>query len=74
MFFGLFLVKIVMAIYKKPAEYRFATIRQGLFWAVLGFVAGIYCLQPLMKATHREEKAILPKLIEQDERKAQLQT
>lgn len=63
-----------MAIYKKPAKYRFATIRQGLFWAVLGLFAGVYCLQPLMKATHREEKAILPKLIDEEEERVKSKT
>lgn len=53
-----------MAIYKKPSGYKFATIRQGLFWAVLGIFAGIYSLQPLMKATNREEKGFLIKLID----------
>lgn len=58
-----------MAIYKKPAEYKFASIRQGIFWALLGFIAGLYSLQPLMKATHREEKGYITKLIEGGEKK-----
>lgn len=55
-----------MAIYKKPTEYKFATLRQGVLWALWGFLAGIYCLQPLMKASHREEKNYLHKIIATD--------
>lgn len=62
-----FLVKLVMAIYKKPSGYRFATVRQGILWAVLGLFAGIYCLQPLMKATSREEKGFIIRMIENEE-------
>lgn len=56
-----------MAIYKKPSGYKFATIRQGIFWSVLGLLAGVYCLVPVMKATNREEKGFLIKLIDQEE-------
>lgn len=45
-----------MAIYKKPTVFKSATFRQGFLWAVWGFLAGVYCLQPLLKAAHREER------------------
>lgn len=56
-----------MAIYKKPSGYKFATIRQGILWGVLGLLAGVYSLQPLMKATNREENGFLIRLIDNEE-------
>lgn len=48
-----------MAIYKEKIGKRSATIRQGILWAFWGFLAGVYCLQPMLKAVHRDEKSIL---------------
>lgn len=48
-----------MAIYKQKIGKKHASFRQGLFWGLWGFVAGVYCFQPLLKLIHRDEKSIL---------------
>lgn len=48
-----------MAIYKQKIGQKSANVRQGIFWGLLGFIGGIYCFQPLLKALHREEQSAL---------------
>lgn len=48
-----------MAIYKRPVGYKHASIKQGIYWGLWGFIAGVYCFQPLLKRTHREENSLL---------------
>lgn len=55
-----------MAIYKKKASYKFATVRQGMFWAFWGLLGGIYSFPPLLKSIHRDERGYLSKLVEDD--------
>lgn len=62
-----------MAIYKVKAGKKSASIRQGIYWGLWGVVAGIYALQPLLKAAHRDEKSILAAYLEEDEQKPQNQ-
>lgn len=48
-----------MAIYKRPVNYKKASLKSQLCWMLYGFVAGFYSFQPLLKRTHREENSWL---------------
>lgn len=54
-----------MPIYKISSKERIkkATTRQAIFFWLWGFIAGVYCWQPLLKATHVEEKSLLAKYV-----------
>lgn len=58
-----------MAIYKEKIGAKRASVRQGILWAFWGFLAGIYCFQPMLKAAHRDEKSILAEYFEIDDNK-----
>lgn len=57
-----------MAIYKAKPGKRAASLRQTIFWAFWGALAGIYVFQPMFKAAHRDEKSILAAWLEQEEK------
>lgn len=59
-----------MAIFKKPAGAKRATLRQGIYWSIYGFIAGFYCWQPLLKISHRDESSILADFIQVKDGKA----
>lgn len=63
-----------MAIYKEKIGKKSATIRQGILWAFWGFLAGVYCLQPMLKAVHRDEKSILSDYISIEDGQAKVAT
>lgn len=63
-----------MAIYKEKIGKRSATIRQGILWAFWGFLAGVYCFQPLLKTIHRDEKSFLSDYISIEGSKAKVAT
>lgn len=55
-----------MVIYKlsaKEKKLQKASTRQAVFFCIWGFIAGVYCWQPLIKAMHVEEKSILAKYV-----------
>lgn len=57
-----FAYAVIMAIYKQSPK-RMVNFRQTIFWGFWGFLAGIYCCQPLLKGIHRDEKSILAEYI-----------
>lgn len=51
-------------LYKKAASAKNASVR-GMFWTVvIGVTCGIYGLQPLLQATHKDEGSWLTDFVE----------
>lgn len=48
-----------MAIYKQRVGHKRADFWSGVCWTLWGMVSGIYCIQPILKRTHREENSIV---------------
>lgn len=48
-----------MAIYKQKVGVKRADFWSGVCWALYGFMSGVYCIQPVLKTTHREENSIV---------------
>lgn len=61
-----------MAIYKEKIGAKRANLRQGILWGIWGFLAGIYCFQPLLKMTHRDGRSVLDDYIVIEDGKADI--
>lgn len=56
-----------MSIYKKQSVKKLASIRQMIFSAIWGTIAGVYVFQPLLKALHRNETSIIADCLKLDD-------
>lgn len=61
-------------LYKQAAKAKTATFRQTFWCVVIGVLSGVYGFQPVLKAMHRDEGALVARYFELSEQTIETET